>query len=135
MKKILMLAALIFSLVSCTAFAAQEVKPNIGVLVIGSAEFKTPDYYKMIKNSVQDKTGFVADVGEDFQKKYQKFMLERYDIGKHRQSAILGITDICNNSLRNFLLKHQSQRFYICPPRDTMQPIYQQFGPHIIRQV
>ena len=104
MKKVLMLAALIFSLVSCTAFAAQEVKPNIGVLVIGSAEYKTPDYYKTIKNSVQDKTGFVADVGEDFQKKYQKFMIEKYDIGKHTPTKSDLVNFTANSGYRRVIV-------------------------------
>ncbi len=105
MRKIFLMAALIFSLISCTAFAAtQEVKPNIGVLVIGSAEFKTPDYYKMIKSSVLSKSGLIADVGEDFQKKYQKFMVEKYDIGKHTPTKSDLVNFTANSGYRKLLV-------------------------------
>lgn len=80
MKKIFMLAAAIMTIFSCTAFAAYGTTK---VVIIGGAEFKTADYYKIIQKTL-DKTKNNYECGNEIQKRYQLFMMERYDIGENK---------------------------------------------------
>ncbi len=82
MKKILAVMAAIFLLSSVTAFAALNSYRSTSVVIIGGAEFKTPDYYKIVKNTLGKKTQTPYDAGDEIQRRYQMFMMERYDIGE-----------------------------------------------------
>ena len=87
MKKIFLLAAMIVTLISCTAFAAQNssVKSykSTKVVIIAGAEFKTADYYKLIQKNLGVKSKTVYECGDEIQRKYQLFMMNRYDIGEN----------------------------------------------------
>lgn len=88
MKKILLLATMILTLISCTAFAAQSSSGSnyrsTKVVIIGGAEFKTKDYYNLIKKVLGSKTKTAYEAGDEIQRKYQLFMMERYDIGENK---------------------------------------------------
>lgn len=80
MRKIFITAALILAM--CSVAAAQTaVITDTAVVIIGGAEFKTPEYYKMIQSTLRSKGGLNCEVGDDMQKKYQRFMMETYDLG------------------------------------------------------
>ena len=81
MKKIIFIAAAILVMISCTAFAAKNFSRSVGVVVVGGAEYKTPEFYKFIKNKFSPKSGANFDVGGDLQNKYQKFLLNRDLVG------------------------------------------------------
>ena len=83
MRKIFLLAAMFVAIFSCTAFAAQNSYGTTKVVVIGGAEFKTADYYKIIKKNLGTKTQTLYECGDEIQRKYQLFMMERYDIGEN----------------------------------------------------
>lgn len=96
MKKIF---AMIFSTIlifSSTAFAANNFAKSVGVIVIGGAEYKTPEFYKIIRNEFDPKSGAKFLVGEDLQNKYQKFLLNRDLIGNNipRQNDLIDFTRI-----------------------------------------
>ena len=82
MKKIFMLAAMIMALFSCTAFAAYN-SYGTKVVIIGGGEFKTADYYKIIQKNLGSKSGNKYECGNEIQKRYQVFMMDRYDIGEN----------------------------------------------------
>ena len=89
MKKIFILAAMLIAAFSCTAFAATNYGTK--VVVIGGGEFKTADYYKIIEKTLgtQGKNRF--ECGNEIQKRYQVFIMDRYDIGEdkpHKQDFI-----------------------------------------------
>ena len=95
MKKIFFLAAMIITLISCTAFAAQnnsrDAFNSTKVVIIGGGEFKTKDYYEIIKKTFGQKSKIVYDCGDEIQRQYQIFMMDRYDIGEstpHKQDLI-----------------------------------------------
>ena len=81
MKKIIFIATAILVMISCTAFAAKDFSRSVGVVVIGSAEYKTPEFYKFVKSKFDPKSGAKFDVGGDLQNKYQKFLLNRDLVG------------------------------------------------------
>lgn len=83
MKKIFMLAAMFVMLISCTAFAAQS---GFGtkVVIIGGAEYKTDDYYKIVQKTLGSKTKETYEGGKEIQKRYQVFMMDRYDVGEDK---------------------------------------------------
>ena len=83
MKKIFMLTALVMALISCTAFAAQNSYRTTKVVIIGGAEFKTKDYYDLIKKNLGSQTKTLYEAGDEIQRKYQLFMMDRYDIGEN----------------------------------------------------
>ncbi len=90
MKKIFILAALIVAALTCTAFAAQSFY-GTKVIIIGGGEFKTADYYKIIQKNLGSKSGNKYECGNEIQKRYQVFMMDRYDIGEnkpHKQDFI-----------------------------------------------
>lgn len=85
MKKIFMLTAMIMALISCTAFAASNSSntfKSTKVIIIGGAEFKTKDYYNLIQKVLGSKTKTLYDCGDEIQRQYQLFMMNRYDIGE-----------------------------------------------------
>ncbi|MBO4401068.1 MAG: hypothetical protein J5809_04415 [Selenomonadaceae bacterium] len=92
MKKILsvMLAVLVLSAATVCAAAGSYDRSN-KVVIIGGAEFKTNDYYKIVRKNFGKKTNAKFEAGSDVQESYQVFMMERYDIGEnkpHKQDLI-----------------------------------------------
>ena len=81
MKKILLMAATIFFVLTGTALAAQSFK-NVGVIVVGGAEFKTSDYYKIIQNEIKPISGAKIVYGNDLQTLYKKYWLQQGSIGE-----------------------------------------------------
>ena len=81
MKKIIFIATAILIMISCTAFAAKDFSRAVGVVVVGGAEYKTPEFYKFIKNKFDPKSGAKFEVGGDLQNKYQKFLINRDLVG------------------------------------------------------
>lgn len=81
MKKILSMMLAMVVIFSCTAFAEKNLLRNVGVVVIGGAEFKTPEFYKIIKNEFNPKSGAKFYIGGDLQNKYQKFLMNNDLVG------------------------------------------------------
>ena len=79
LKKIFVMTLAMLIIFSCTAFAAAN--NSVGVVIVGGAEFKTKDFYKMIPN-VFDLNKSRCKVGDEIQGKYQKFLLERDLLGE-----------------------------------------------------
>lgn len=77
LKKIFMITIALLIIFSCNAFAAQ--RSTIGFVIVGGAEFKTNDYYKMIKDEFKPKNGAKFIIGDEMQSKYQKYLIE-YDM-------------------------------------------------------
>jgi hypothetical protein len=82
LKKIFVLAAMIMAVFSCTAFAASGYGTK--VVIIGGGEFKTADYYKIIQKNLGTKSSTKYECGNDIQKRFQVFMMNRYDIGEDK---------------------------------------------------
>ena len=78
MRKIIFLAAAILFILTATTCAARE---NVGVIIIGGAEFKTDDYYKIVKDELKPRSGAKILVGNDMQSRYQKYWLNRGYVG------------------------------------------------------
>lgn len=72
-----MAAAILFAL-TATTFAARG---DIGVVIIGGAEFKTDDYYKIVQSEIKPRSGAKILVGNDMQSRYQKYWLNRGYVG------------------------------------------------------
>ena len=83
MRKILIFAALIVAAFSCTAFAASSYY-STKVVIIGGGEFKTSDYYKIIEKTLGAKSRTRFECGNEVQKRYQMFIMDRYDIGENK---------------------------------------------------
>ena len=81
MKKIFWLAAIIFFAVSGTAFAAKDYQ-SVGVVIIGGADFKTDDFYKIVRNELKPKSGAKIFVGNEMQTLYKKYWLREGYIGE-----------------------------------------------------
>ena len=81
MKKIFLLAIMICFVLTSTAFAARDFQ-NVGVVIIGGAEFKTDDYYKIVRNEINPKSGAKLLVGNEIQTRYKKYWLNRGFIGE-----------------------------------------------------
>ena len=81
MKKIFLLAAMICFALTSTAFAARDYN-SVGVVIIGGVEFKTDDYYKIIRNELNPKSGAKIIVGNDMQTLYKKYWLRQGYIGE-----------------------------------------------------
>ena len=82
MKKIFILAALIVAACSVTAFAASNYGTK--VVIIGGGEFKTSDYYKIIEKNLGSQGKNRFECGNEIQKRYQVFIMDRYDIGEDK---------------------------------------------------
>ena len=82
MKKIFILAAMILAAFTCTAFAANNFGTK--VVIIGGGEFKTADFYKIVQKNLGSKSGNKYECGNDIQKRYQVFIMNRYDIGEDK---------------------------------------------------
>ena len=81
MKKIFLLAAMICFVLTGTAFAARDYN-SVGVIIIGGAEFKTDDYYKIVRSELNPKSGAKIIVGNDMQTLYKKYWLREGYIGE-----------------------------------------------------
>ena len=81
MKKIFLLAAMICLVLTSTAFATREYQPRIGVVIIGGAEFKTNDYYKIVQKELKPMSGAKVFAGNDIQTNYKKYWLKKGYIG------------------------------------------------------
>lgn len=84
MKKFLsvMLAVLVLSAATICAAAEKSYVRSNQVVIIGGAEFKTDDYYKIVRKNFGKKINAKFEAGDDVQERYQIFMMERYDIGE-----------------------------------------------------
>lgn len=92
MRKILsvMLAVLVLGAATICA-AASSYNRSTQVVIIGGAEFKTNDYYKIVRKNFGKSTNVTFEAGDDVQERYQIFMMERYDIGEttpHKQDLV-----------------------------------------------
>ena len=75
---------MLLTLVTCTVFAAQNSYTGNKVVIISGAEFKTKDYYKIVEKNLGSKTKTPYECGDEIQRQYQLFMMERYDIGEDK---------------------------------------------------
>ena len=84
MRKIFLLALMIlcFALTS-TALAARDYQ-SVGVVIIGGVEFKTDDYYNIVKSALKPQSGAKIIVGNDMQTRYKKYWLNRGYIGEQQ---------------------------------------------------
>ena len=85
MKKIFLLALMICLAVSGTALAARDYQ-SVGVVIVGGVEFKTEDFYKVVKNELKAKSGAKIFVGNEMQTLYKKFWLRKGFIGEQTPS-------------------------------------------------
>lgn len=95
MKKILSIIFAMLAFSACTTYAATNLSRSVGAVVIGGAEFKTPEFYKMIQKEFDPKSGAKFIVGGDLQNKYQKFLINRDMVGNdtpRRQDLIDFVT-------------------------------------------
>lgn len=81
MKKIFLLATMICFLMSGTAFAARDFQ-SVGVVIVGGAEFKIDDFYKIIRNELKPLSGAKIVVGNEMQNLYKKYWLREGYIGE-----------------------------------------------------
>ena len=84
MKKISILSMLLMLLFSCTAFAAdatsllQKAPTKIGVVVVGGADVKTPDFFKYISQAFEgENTLYTIETGTAIQSKYQQYWFDK----------------------------------------------------------
>lgn len=89
MKKFLSVLAALLIMSTAVVYAAQNSSSRHGtkIVIIGGAEYKTSDYYKIARNSF----GKGYEAGEEIQDRYQTFMMERHDVGEdtpHKQDFI-----------------------------------------------
>lgn len=98
MKKFFTIAAALFFMFYCnfSVNAATNFQKAVGVVVIGGAEFKTPDYYKFIEKSFNAKSGAKIYIGGELQNKYQKFLLNRDLVGNEipRKQDLIDFTAV-----------------------------------------
>jgi len=81
MKKIILMVVAVLFFMTNTTFAAQYFQ-NVGVIIVGGAEFKTSDYYKIIKDEIKPLSGSKIVFGNDLQTKYKKYWLQKGFIGE-----------------------------------------------------
>lgn len=84
MKRIFLFTLLTLLVLNCTAFAAESSllhKPisKIGVVIIGSADLKTPDYFNSIAEKLSDASGktYTIETGTIVQSKYQQYWFDK----------------------------------------------------------
>lgn len=82
MRKIFFLAAAIFFALTGTAFAATQNFGQIGVVIVGGAEFKTKDFYEVVRSEFKPDVNSKIVVGNDMQTLYKKYWLNRGQIGE-----------------------------------------------------
>jgi len=77
MKNIFLATVTFLAVFTCgisISSATRETGKEVGVVIIGGAEFKTADYYKMIPQSFKLPRGYV--IGDQMQSRYQLFLME-----------------------------------------------------------
>ena len=79
MRKIFIFAAMICFMLTGTAYAAND---KVGVVIIGGVEFKTNDFYKIVKSELNTKSGAKLLVGNEMQTLYKKYWLRQGYIGE-----------------------------------------------------
>lgn len=77
MKRISILVMSLLVLFSCSAFAASIHASKIGVVILGSSDFKTNDYFNSIKSSFPSNNNYTVEYGSTIQSKYQNFWLNK----------------------------------------------------------
>lgn len=84
MRKILFIAAaIVFALTSTvSAQSSSRYLNSVGVVIIGGAEFKTDDFYRVVKGAIKPLSGAKIVVGNDLQTLYKKYWLNRGFIGE-----------------------------------------------------
>ena len=75
LKKIFLLAVMICFAVSGTAFAARDYQ-SVGVVIVGGVEFKTNDFYKIVRDELKTKSGAKIFVGNEMQT-LKKFFVKK----------------------------------------------------------
>ena len=74
---------MIFLAASTTTFAANNLREeNVGVIIIGGAEFKTDDFYKIVRDEIKPLSGAKIVVGNDLQTLYKRYWLKQGFIGE-----------------------------------------------------
>lgn len=84
MKRILFILMAIFCLLSggvlsaSAAFVPSLTKPQIGVLIIGTADYKTDDFYNNIKSKIASANPTIDfKCGSDVQSQYEAYLLSK----------------------------------------------------------
>ena len=93
MKKIFFAAVTFLAIFICgVSISSAKSAGSTGVVIIGGAEFKTSDYYKLVKQNFNFKGP--AKIGDEMQSKYQKFLLENDLLGEKlpRKQYLLDFT-------------------------------------------
>lgn len=94
MGKIFLAAVTFLAVFVCavSVSATRETGKEVGVVIIGGAEFKTADYYKLIPKTFNLPNGYV--IGDSFQSKYQVFLMENDLLGEKipRKNYLLDFT-------------------------------------------
>lgn len=68
---------MVMVMMTCSAFAASKTTDSdFAVLIIGGAEFKTPEYYKLIEKTVRKECNIDCVVGDQVQSKYQRYLFD-----------------------------------------------------------
>lgn len=81
MRKVLLAVLMLCVALTGTALAARDYQ-SVGVVIIGGVEFKTDDYYKIVKNELKPLSGAKIVVGNDMQTRYKKYWLNKGYIGE-----------------------------------------------------
>lgn len=95
MKRLFLMAMAIFFMLTTTTFAAQSSK-DVGVVIVGGAEFKTSDYYKIVQSEIKPLSGSKIIVGNSLQNLYKKYWLQRGYIGEQtpQQADLINFTNM-----------------------------------------
>ncbi|MBE8955614.1 MAG: hypothetical protein SR2Q5_08160 [Quinella sp. 2Q5] len=78
MRKIIFMAVAIFFALTGTAFAAE----GVGAVIIGGAEFKTSDFYEVVRSEFKPDGGTKVIAGDELQTLYKRYWLKRGYIGE-----------------------------------------------------
>ena len=84
MRKVLFIAAAIIFVMTGTVSAANSSRylNSVGVVIVGGAEFKTNDFYGVVKDRFKPLSGAKIVIGNDIQTLYKKYWLNRGYIGE-----------------------------------------------------
>lgn len=78
MRKIICIATMLFVLLSCMSMAgAKDPASSVGIVLIGNAEFKTPDYYNIAKAEIHPRSGAKCEIGSQVQSQYAAYWLNK----------------------------------------------------------
>lgn len=84
MRKIIFIAAAMIFALTGTVGAANSSRylNSVGVVIVGGAEFKTNDFYGVVKDRFKPLSGSKIIVGNELQTLYKKYWLNRGFIGE-----------------------------------------------------